>query len=105
MLIITFIYNLLTTTALLLLVHANPRYMMQDYPPQITAHIPPQTRAEKKASLTDGFPFLFILAGFPLVLEFVERYGNNFEPGVSAVEVSVSVLGIRVDDEVTDPSS
>jgi hypothetical protein len=74
MLIITFIYNLLTTTALLLLVHANPRYMMQDYPPQITAHIPPQTKAEKKASLIYGFPFLFILAGFPLVLGLIGKF-------------------------------
>jgi hypothetical protein len=68
------IYNLLTTAALLLLVWANPRYMMQDYPSEITAHIPPQTREEKKASLICGFPFLFILAGFPLVLGFIGKF-------------------------------
>jgi hypothetical protein len=84
------IYNLLTSAVLMLLVHANPRYMMQDYPPQITAHIPPRTREEKKAELIYGFPFLFILAGFPLVLEFVGKF--SFQQSFLQIGFQIFVL-------------
>jgi hypothetical protein len=77
MLISVVIYNFLTTAALMFLVRANPRYMMQDYPPQITAHIPPQTKGEKKASFLYGFPFLFILALFPLVYGFLGKFSGQ----------------------------
>ena len=66
MFLILMAYNLLACLALLWLVGRNPRYMMQDYPPEITANIPPQTAKEKREGMRYGLPFLIILVGFPL---------------------------------------
>ena len=67
MFLILMAYNLLACLALLWLVGRNPRYMMQDYPPEITANIPPQTAKEKREGMRYGLPFLIILVGFPLL--------------------------------------
>lgn len=67
MFLIMLAYNLLASLALLWLVGRNPRYMMQDYPPEIAAGIPPQTAEEKREGIRCGLPFLIILIGFPLV--------------------------------------
>ncbi|MBM3138423.1 MAG: hypothetical protein FJZ98_09580, partial [Chloroflexi bacterium] len=69
-----FIYNILVCLALLWLVSKNPRYMMQDYPPEIIADIPARTDAEKQAAMRYGLPFLFTLAGFPLLVGLVFKY-------------------------------
>lgn len=54
MFIMMMVYNLLACLALLWLVGRNPRYMMQDYPPEITANIPPQTAEEKREVSATG---------------------------------------------------
>jgi len=77
MFIIMFFYNLLISTALLLLIAKNPRYMMQDYPPEITSGIPPQTAEEKRSAMRYGLPFMLILAGFPLVYGLVTKFSGG----------------------------
>jgi hypothetical protein len=72
-----FVYNLLVCLALLSLVGKNPRYMMQDYPPEITAGIPAQTAEEKRAGMLYGLPFLLVLIGFPLVFGFVNKFSGG----------------------------
>ena len=72
-------YNVLTSAALLTLMAKNPRYMMQDYPHEITADIQPQTPEEKKEGMLFGLPFFIFLAGFPLVYAIVNKF--NFEAG------------------------
>lgn len=62
------IYNTLLAAALFFLVSRNPRYMMQDYPKEITALVPQKTPEEKRASLRYGFPFLALLLAYPLAL-------------------------------------
>lgn len=66
MLINCLIYNLLVCTALLYLVKKNPRFMMQDYPKQITDQVEPKTEAEKRASIKYGMPFLALMIVYPL---------------------------------------
>lgn len=73
------IYNILVSSALLLLVARNPRYMMQDYPPDVTAHVPPRTPGEKRGALIWGMPFLLILTLYPLVLSIVLRFCSGYE--------------------------
>ncbi|HSN65749.1 MAG TPA: hypothetical protein VLS94_03875, partial [Fusibacter sp.] len=73
------IYNTLTCIALFYLIKKNPRFMMQDYPKQITDTVTPKTETEKKESTRYGMPFLVSLVGYPLVYAF---YGK------AALEVS-----------------
>lgn len=59
------IYNVMNVTALLLLIRKNPRYMMQDYPEEITRDLPPRTKEEKRGGLLYGLPFLLGLLLYP----------------------------------------
>lgn len=70
-------YNILATIALLALIAKNPRYMMQDYPPEITAGIPPQTREEKKAGTRYGLPFILVLIGLSLVTGLINKLSGS----------------------------
>ncbi len=45
----------------------NPRLMLQDYPKDIQAAVPPKTPAEKRQTLYWGIPFWVCLLGFPLI--------------------------------------
>ena len=67
------IYNLLCVISLLILILINPRYMMQDYPKEITKDIEGKTSKEKKESLLFGIPFMLILFLYPL---FFGLYGK-----------------------------
>lgn len=82
MFLIMFVYNLLISLSLLMLVGKNPRYMMHDYPPEITAGIPAQTVEEKRAGMRNSLPLILILFVFPLVMGLVYK----FQSSVSFVE-------------------
>lgn len=60
------IYNGATVATLLALVGKNPRFMMQDYPEEITRDVAPQTREEKRGAMLWGLPFLASLLLYPL---------------------------------------
>ena len=68
------LYNLVCTATLLLLVYQHPRFMMQDYPPEILAGIPPKTDLEKRASLIYGLPFLLAILVYPLIFGFINKF-------------------------------
>lgn len=74
MFLIMILYNILAILALTFIIAKNPRYMMQDYPPEITAGIPAQTDEEKRAGMRYGLPFLLLLAGFPLLIGLVFKF-------------------------------
>jgi len=69
---------LISSVFLLLLVRANPRYMLQDYPKEIQAIVPPKTPDEKRLSTLLGLPFLAALLAIPLIstLAFNARAGG-----------------------------
>jgi hypothetical protein len=98
MFLIMFMYNLLTSLALLWLVSRNPRYMMQDYPPEIIAGIPARTLEEKRAAMRYGFPFLLFLIGFPLVFGFA----NKFTGGVGFIENILALFTLMLSFNLVD---
>ena len=65
------LYIALATIPLLFLVIANPRLMLQDYPPAIKEIVPPKTEAEKRQSTWLGLPFILVLFVFPIYSTFV----------------------------------
>ena len=98
MFLMMMVYNLLTSLALLWLVGRNPRYMMQDYPPEITAGIPPQTTEEKRAGMRYGLPFLLFLMGFPLVFGLVNKFTN----GVGFIESWLAISALMLSFNLVD---
>jgi len=61
------IYIGLTTTFLLTMLFYNPRLMLQDYPAEIKAVVPPKTEKEKQQSILLGLPFIVILLLYPFI--------------------------------------
>ena len=59
--------SLLSIVFLLMLVRVNPRLMLQDYPKDVQAAVPPKSEQEKRQSLILGLPFLLVLFGGPFV--------------------------------------
>jgi len=100
MFLIMFLYNLLASLALLWLVGRNSRYMMQDYPPEITADIPPQTAEEKRSGMRFGLPFLLVLMGFPLVFGLVNRFSGGTGFAVNWLAVFTLMLSFNLVDLV-----
>jgi hypothetical protein len=48
-----------------LMVSRNPRLMLQDYPKDVQAAVPPKTAQERRQTLYWGIPFWLVLLGFP----------------------------------------
>lgn len=53
--------SLVASAWLLMVLRINPRLMVQDYPKDIQAAVPPKTDAEKRLAMVLGIPFLIIL--------------------------------------------
>jgi hypothetical protein len=60
------ILSLLASAYLLGMLLINPRLLLQDYPQDIRAAVPPKTVQERRLSLLLGLPFLLLLVAFPL---------------------------------------
>ncbi len=60
------IASLLLSAVLLIMGLVNPRLMLQDYPKDIQAAVPPKTDQEKCQTLYWSLPFWAILLGFPV---------------------------------------
>lgn len=58
--------SVLASAWILMVLWINPRLMVQDYPPDIRAAVPPKTDAEKRLALILGVPFLILLIAAPL---------------------------------------
>ncbi|MFP4364746.1 MAG: hypothetical protein ACLFR1_12870 [Spirochaetia bacterium] len=68
------IYNILCTGTLFFIILKNPRYMMQDYPQEITQNIEGKTQEEEKRAIVYGLPFLLILLLYPLAFAFYGKF-------------------------------
>jgi hypothetical protein len=51
----------------------NPRVMLQDYPSDVQAAVPPKTAAERRETVWWGVPFLGLLFGAPLAAAIVAK--------------------------------
>jgi len=60
------IASLLLSAVLPIMGLVNPRLMLQDYPKDIQAAVPPKTDQEKRQTLYWSLPFWVILLGFPV---------------------------------------
>jgi len=78
MFLLLIIYNFAATAALLWMIVKDPRYMLQDYPPEIIAAVPPRTEEEKKGALLFGTPFLVVLFLFPLVAGWISKCTSDY---------------------------
>ena len=75
------IFVSLATLSLVGFVMVNPRLMLQDYPPEIKAIVPPKTPEERRLSIWLGLPFITLLLLFPVYAVAVlnSRYGGQLD--------------------------
>jgi hypothetical protein len=59
------VLSVVASAWLLMVLWINPRLMVQDYPPDIQAAVPPKTADEKRMALILGLPLLLVLFGVP----------------------------------------
>jgi hypothetical protein len=57
--------SVLISAVLLGMIAVNPRLMLQDYPKDVQAAVPPKTREEKRQTLYWSLPIWLLLLGFP----------------------------------------
>lgn len=58
--------SLVLSALLLAMIRANPRLMLQDYPKDIQAAVPPKTPAEQRQTRSWGIILLLLVLAFPL---------------------------------------
>ncbi len=67
------IYIALATFALTGIVLYNPRLMLQDYPAEIKANVPPKSEKEKRQTILFGMPFLLSLLILPFIFVYTSQ--------------------------------
>ncbi|MBN2051733.1 MAG: hypothetical protein JW760_14880 [Spirochaetales bacterium] len=92
------VYNALAVSALLPIMVKNPRYMMQDYPAEITEGLEGKTVKEKKESFLFGLPFISILFLYPLIFSLYGKLGLHYTFFKNWMAVLVIALSFNVVD-------
>ncbi len=92
------IYNLLASISLLLLIKKNPRYMMQDYPEEITKNIEAKTAKEKREYLRFGLPFILILLLYPLLFGLYGKFIFDYSFITNFLAILVILFSFNVVD-------
>lgn len=70
----------------------NPRSMLQDYPKDIQALVPPKTQKEKQLSNLIGIPFLLLMVGVPFFSTLTLKQANNDH--ISFLALFVNAFGV-----------
>ncbi len=81
--------SLLLSAVLLAMGWVNPRLMLQDYPKDIQAAVPPKTQEEKRQTLYWSIPFWLLLLGFPIAAA-LTAYAAN----LGFLDVFLSAFGM-----------
>jgi hypothetical protein len=63
-------YSLVLSAVILAMALRNPRFLLQDYPRDIQAAVPPKTPAERRASAYWATIFILVLLAFPIAAAF-----------------------------------
>jgi hypothetical protein len=79
------ILSILASLSLLLIIRINPRLMLQDYPKDIQASVPPKTPEEDRLSRLLGIPFIALLLAIPLVSTFSLDAQNGGDASFTAL--------------------
>jgi hypothetical protein len=77
---IIFVYgipaSLLLSAIIFVMGRVNPRLMLQDYPKDVQAAVPPKTDQEKQQTLYWSLPFWVCLLGFPVAAALSAKAAN-----------------------------
>jgi len=91
------IASLLLSAVLLIMGLVNPRLMLQDYPKDIQAAVPPKTDQEKRQTLYWSFPFWVILLGFPVAAALSAKATHQ-----GFLEIFLSAFGVILLSNLVD---
>lgn len=81
--------SLLIAGILLAMGWMNPRLMLQDYPKDIQAVVPPKTAQEKRQTLYWGIPFWLVLLGGPAAAALTAKAAHQ-----GFLEIFLSAFGV-----------
>ncbi len=81
--------SVLFSAIILSMVLVNPRLMLQDYPKDIQAVVPPKTAVEKRQTLYWGVPLWVFLLGCPTLAALSVKAANG-----SFLEIFVAAFGV-----------
>lgn len=94
--------SLVLSLILLAMGLVNPRLMLQDYPKDIQAAVPPKTPAEKRQTLYWGIPFWVCLFGFPLIAALSAKAAHQGFLEIFLCAAGVLILSNLVDWLIID---
>lgn len=94
--------SVLFSAVLLAMGLVNPRLMLQDYPKDIQAAVPPKTAAEKRQTAFWGLPFWLFLLGFPTLAALSAKTAHEGFWGIFLTAFGVSFLANVVDWLILD---
>jgi hypothetical protein len=69
--------SLVLSTLILAMALRNPRFLLQDYPKDIQAAVPPKTPAERRASAYWATIFFLVLLAFPIAAALTTKASNG----------------------------
>jgi len=92
------VYNLMTSAALLFVIWKNPRFMMGDYPEEITAGLSPQSPEEKKGARTYGLPFLLSLMLLPFFYGLLGKFSASLPFLKNATNIFILLFSFNLVD-------
>ena len=102
----TLIYGVLASLVLSALILAllwhNPRLLLQEYPKDVRAAVPPKTSAEKRLSAYWAAVFLLLLIAFPMLAAFSAKAAHQGLPRIFLSAFGVSFLFNLVDWLILD---
>ena len=81
--------SVLFAAMILAMALVNPRFMLQDYPKDIQAAVPPKTAAEKRQTLYWGLPIWVFLLGCPSLAALSVKAANG-----GFLELFVAAFGV-----------
>ena len=81
--------SVLFSVLILAMVLVNPRLMLQDYPKDVQATVPPKTAAEKRQTFYWGLPVWVFLLGCPTVAALWVKAANG-----NVLEIFVTAFGV-----------
>lgn len=94
--------SLLLSALILVMLWHNPRLLLQDYPKDVRAAVPPKTPAEKRWSAYGAGAFLLLLIAFPMLAALSAKASHQGFLGVFLSAFGVSFLFNLVDWLILD---
>jgi hypothetical protein len=94
--------SLVLSGLILAMLWHNPRLLLQEYPKDVRAAVPPKTPAEKRLNAYWAAVFLLLLIAFPMLAAFSAKVAHQGFPGVFLTIFGVGFLFNLVDWLILD---